>query len=408
MSKSTTAALKQSTISNKLLMTMALKNLTYKKLRSILTISGVVIGIGSVFLLISFGLGLRQLVTEEVTGAQSIKTIDVNSPNSRIVKLDQSSVDRIADIPDVSQIGTSYSLAGKVALNEAATDTVVFGVNNEFYSLSNISLVSGKAFDDEQPDAIVINMSLLRAFGIEDKATEVLDSELTVEIDTGSDQTSEPLTKTFTVAGIAETGSGAELFVPQQAFTAYELKSFSQAKVTVEDTDKVANVRAQIEALGFETLSPLDTVEQINQVFRFFTIALLGFGAIGMFIAVIGMFNTLTISLLERTQEIGLMRAIGGRRKDMRKLFIFEAQLISILGAIAGIVLALILATLINLVFNSLARTRGVTETFSLFSFPLWLVLSMLLFMATVGIIVAYLPARRASRINPIDALRHE
>jgi putative ABC transport system permease protein len=143
-------------------------------------------------------------------------------------------------------------------------------------------------------------------------------------------------------------------------------------------------------------------------VFKFFNVVLAGFGAVGMVVAVLGMFNTLTISLLERTKEIGLMVALGGRNRDMRKLFIFEAVLLSLVGAVVGIILAVMLGQVINLAMNALAHRRGVTEHFQLFAVPWWLVLGTILFMLVVGLVVVYLPARRAARINPIDALRRE
>src|SRR6185369_16117416 len=140
----------------------------------------------------------------------------------------------------------------------------------------------------------------------------------------------------------------------------------------------------------------------------FFNIVLAGFGAIGMIVAVLGIFNTLTISLLERTKEIGLMITLGGRNRDMRKLFIFEAVLLSFAGAVIGIICAIIFGQLINLGMNLVSQHRGVTERFQLFANPWWLILGLVTFMLLVGLIVVFIPARRAARINPIDALRRE
>ena len=102
------------------------------------------------------------------------------------------------------------------------------------------------------------------------------------------------------------------------------------------------------------------------------------------------------------------MITLGGRNRDMRKLFIFEAVILSFAGALFGILTAVGLGQIINLVMNAFARGRGVTDYFQLFSTPLWLVGGTLAFMLFVGLVVVYLPARRAARINPIDALRRE
>src|SRR5262245_27336022 len=96
-------------IPSSVLMYMAWKNLMHKKLRAFLTVFGVVIGIGAIFFLLSFGLGLQKLVTNQVIGNQSIKSIDVTTPNSRILKLDQTNFNKIKNLPHVTRIGAVYS-----------------------------------------------------------------------------------------------------------------------------------------------------------------------------------------------------------------------------------------------------------------------------------------------------------
>ena len=127
-----------------------------------------------------------------------------------------------------------------------------------------------------------------------------------------------------------------------------------------------------------------------------------------MIVAVLGMFNTLTISLLERTKEIGLMLALGARRKDMRRLFICEATLLSLIGSVVGIIGAIIFGKIVNIAMNQLAQSRGVTQGFTLFATPVWLIFGLIGFMVLVGLGVVFFPARRAEHINPIDALRRE
>src|SRR5689334_9856175 len=87
---------------------IAWRNLTSKKLRALLTLSGVAIGIGAIFFLLSFGIGLQRLVTNQVIGSQSIKSVQVTSPNSRILKLDEAALQQLSHLPDVVRAGTSY------------------------------------------------------------------------------------------------------------------------------------------------------------------------------------------------------------------------------------------------------------------------------------------------------------
>ena len=102
------------------------------------------------------------------------------------------------------------------------------------------------------------------------------------------------------------------------------------------------------------------------------------------------------------------MVALGGRRKDMRKLFIFEAALISFVGAVIGITIAFIAGKFVNVIINLNAQSRGVNEWFELFATPIWSVFAIIAATILVGLVVVYLPARRAEKINPIDALRRE
>lgn len=387
---------------------IAWRNLTHKKLRAFLTIFGVTVGIGAIFFLLSFGIGLQRLVTNEVIGNQSIKVIDVSTPNSKILKLDDKTKQRVSDLPDVVRVGSSYSYAGILRASGGEVDSIVYGVDDNYLKLSNLSLADGRQITAGDEASMIANHAALRAMGLKtDKSA--LGKKITVKIPlpAGTARATE-IAKDFTIAGVLPEGSGSEIYIPGHIFQTAGVSTYNDVKVEAKASSDVADLRKQIESMGFQTISPIDTIDQINEMFKFFNVILAGFGGIGMIVAVLGMFNTLTISLLERTKEIGLMIALGGRNWDMRRLFILEAVLLSVVGAVSGIVLAFISGQVINLIMNGLASRRGVTESFQLFATPPLLVFGVIAFMICVGLAVAYLPARRAARINPIDALRRE
>jgi ABC-type antimicrobial peptide transport system permease subunit len=254
---------------------------------------------------------------------------------------------------------------------------------------------------------VVLNDSALESLGISNPEDAIgQEVFLTVPIKSGDINTK--IEDDFEIVGIIGTGSGSEVFLPSHLVSNAGLTSFTQVKLVVDENENVEAVRSQIESQGFETQSPIDTITEINQVFKYFNFILVGFGAIGMIVAILGMFNTLTISLLERTKEIGLMIALGARSRDMNRLFVLEATILSLVGAVVGIVLSIILGFIINLVMNFYAKGRGVTDSFSVFSNPWWLMLGMIVFMVFVGLIVVFFPARRAEHISPIEALRRE
>lgn len=389
-------------------MYIAWQNLVHKKLRTFLTVFGVIIGIGAICFLFSFGIGLRELVTKEVVGSQTVNSIEISSSNSKIIKLDQANTRRVQSLPHISEIGKAYSFAGSLAYGKSEVDSVVYGVDEKYQKLSDLTTSKGRLLQDSDSRVALINTTGLSTIGVKD-ASKVLGQSLTLTIPvTARDGKKKQIKDTFQIVGIIESGKGTEVFVPNYVFDTAGVGVYSQVKVIADDSRYVATLRKQIESLGFETSSPIDTIEQINQIFQFFTIVLVGFGAIGMIVAVLGMFNTLTISLLERTKELGLMVALGGRNKDMKRLFMFEAIILSFTGAVAGIVLAMAHATVVNAIMNQMARGRGVTSSFTLFAFPWWLITGLIGFMLVVGLVVVYFPAKRAEKINPIDALRRE
>jgi putative ABC transport system permease protein len=399
---------KQKPIALRLLVFFAWRNLVSKKLRTFLTMFGIIIGIGAIFFLLSFGIGLQHLVTQQVIGDRSIKAIDVTSPNSRIIKLNTQAANRFTELGHVERVGRSYSFPGILRLNGAEKDMVTYGVDEAYQSLSSLNIVGGRHLENSDTNEVLVNRAAMAALGMkQDKDALGKTVNITVPLAGGDARVAE-IKREFRIVGVVDSGAGGELFLPIGIFDAAGVAAYSQIKVVADDTKSVPDLRKQIESQGFQTTSPIDTLGQINQIFKFFTLILASFGAIGMIVAVLGMFNTLTISLLERTKEIGLMMALGARTRDMRRLFIFEAVLLSMAGSIIGIGLAVLGGVGINVAMNSLAHRRGVTDSFDMFATPWWLISGMILFMVMVGLAVVFFPARRAARINPIDALRRE
>ncbi len=387
---------------------LAYRNLFFKKLRTTLTIFGVVIGIGSIVFLLSFGFGLQNLVSKQVVGSNSVQTIDVSSSRSKLLKLNQDAINQIKGMQGVTETARSYNSAGRTKLQSSQTENVVFGVEPGYIDLSSLQFQAGSNFDGKKDDRAVINTTLAKALGITNYQ-KAINQKLTVSFDTSdSNGVKQTVVKDVYVSGVFASEENAQVFVSSSLFESAGTQDAAQLKVVVPEKDSIANVRKAIESMGFTTTSPLDTVEQINQFFTLLRFVLLGFGGIGMVIAVLGMFNTLTISLLERTREIGLMISLGARKQDVKRLFFTEAFLLSSLGGLLGVIGALIAGGIGNVVLNSFARHNGVKEHITAFVVSPSLAFGVLLVSGIVGLVVVYFPARRASQINPIDALHFE
>lgn len=400
----------QQVIKPSVLTRIAVKNLFFKRLRTTLTILGVVIGIGSIVFLLSLGFGLQKLVASQVIGSRSIKTIDVSTPKSKSVKIDRQRVAEFKDLAGVEQVARVYYSSGKASLGESETDVVVYGADQAYVDLSSLKSVTGSTGTMESTGSVIVNTSLLKAIGSKDTAKAVgKDITLNVVIPAQTDGAADRIVKrTFKVGAVVETGAGSEVFTPVNVFEQEGLTNATQAKILVAGRDQVSLVRKQVENQGFITASPIDTIDQINQIFNLLNVVLVGFGGIGMVIAILGMFNTLTISLLERTKEFGLMISLGARARDVKRLFIAEALTLSMLGGIFGIVAAVILGAVTNAVVNGFARGRGVTDTVSLFAISPTLMGATLLFVAALGFLVVLYPAHKAANTNPVDSMRRE
>lgn len=387
---------------------MAFRNMMYKKLRSTLTIGGVVIGIGAIVFLVSLGLGLQKVVTEQIINSSSVKTIDVSSPKPKVARLDDVALQKLRGLANVEDVAVSYSYAGKATFQSANVDVVINGVDQRYLQLSAFKRVAGETMKFQDSQRLIVNESFAQTIGLSD-ASKLIGQRLSVKVarlETSGEPTE--FTQDLIVAGVVKTGSGSEVFIPASLFQEANARDYKQVRIMAKDQESVPEIRKSVDSLGFNSSSPIDTLAQINQVFAILNVVLAGFGSIGMVIAILGMINTLTISLLERTKEIGLLVSLGARHKDVRRLFLIESLLLSVIGGVVGILAAWFLGRGLNIVIANVAKQQGIVDQFSFFYIPFWLVASTIAFTATIGFLVAFFPARRASRISPIDALRHE
>ena len=131
------------------------------------------------------------------------------------------------------------------------------------------------------------------------------------------------------------------------------------------------------------------------------------FGCIALIVSAIGMFNTMTITLLERTEEIGIMKSIGASNSMISWMFIMEATIMGFLGGLVGVIIGWLEGEILNLLINLVAAHFG-GESVSLFYSPWWFVAAVIAFSAFVGLLTGLVPARRAAKIDPLEALRYK
>lgn len=211
----------------------------------------------------------------------------------------------------------------------------------------------------------------------------------------------------YKIIGVLPDTKTPFFYVPFSDLQGFALKEYSQLKIMVEETVQLAKVRTDIEAMGFKTSSVVDTVERINSLFATLRAALLILGMVALGVAALGMFNTLTVSLLEKTRQVGLMKAMGMKSHEVKRLFLAESVIMGVSGGVLGLVLAFLAGKLVSAVLSSLAFASGV-GVLDVAHIPPGLALVVMLFSFLIGVGTGWYPSHRATRISALNALRYE
>jgi len=194
-----------------------------------------------------------------------------------------------------------------------------------------------------------------------------------------------------------------QALVPERASE----RPYNALIVKVKHAQLVQDVEDQIKKKGFSAFSLNDALQGAKRGFIILDIVLSLIGSIALAVSSLGIMNTMVMSILERTREIGIMKAIGGSDGDIRRIFLIEASAIGLFGGAAGVVLGWIVGRIVNFGANVYIQNQGGTPG-NLFSLPLWLIGGAIGFSVTISLIAGSYPAARAARLDPIRALRHD
>jgi putative ABC transport system permease protein len=194
-----------------------------------------------------------------------------------------------------------------------------------------------------------------------------------------------------------------QALVPERASE----QTYSALIVKVKHAQLAQDVEDQIRKRGFSAFSLNDALQGAKRGFIILDLVLSLIGSIALTVSSLGIMNTMVMSILERTREIGIMKAIGGSDGDIRRIFLIEASAIGLFGGLTGVVLGWLVGRVVNFGANVYIQNQGGTPG-NLFSLPLWLIGGAIGFSVTISLIAGSYPAARAARLDPIRALRHD
>lgn len=394
---------------------LAVRNFKTRKLRTFLTVLGISVGIGTTLFLVSLGYGLQKVLLEKIAKSDALLTLDITSANSAIVKIDQKTIEDFSHMENVFEVSPMQIISAQFKLDDTTSSTKLSAVENSFFRLGGIELLHGEKYEKNDEAKVILSTGALTSLGIEDfpqalgKSVEIVlivpeenqgeNKELLAE------NKMVTLSQKFIICGVVDDPSESSGFIPSGWTRNVAPDSFDEVKIKVAGRESLEAVRDSIIEKGFLVMALSDTVDETNKIFAIAQLMLALFGIVSLSVSAIGMFNTMTIALLERTREIGIMRAIGASRREILFLFLTESTLIGFLGGLGGIGLGFLGTNLANYGFNFLARVLG-GQPVEMFFTPMWFILFIIILSTSIGLITGIYPSSKASRLNPLAALK--
>jgi putative ABC transport system permease protein len=404
----------------------SLESLYANKLRSALTILGIVIGVAAVIAMLSIGTGAQQSITSQIesigtnlvyVSPGSVSTSGVASAPGSASTLTQDDAAALADLSNVVAVAPVVEDRAQVVYMGNNANTRLLGVTQDYQTVLNLTLAEGEFISDANVTArsSVVVLGSTVATNLFGDAVSAIDQNIRIN------------TLTFKVIGVLTSKGGTgfmnqddQIFVPLTTAqtrlvgnpTYRGAKSVSTINVQVDSTSNVTSVEQDITALleqrhnvapgadDFTITSQQDTLAAATSVTNTLSIFLGGIAGISLLVGGIGIMNIMLTSVTERTHEIGLRKAIGARRNDILMQFMVEAVTLSLVGGILGVILGWGIAQAIGGV--SIGGS-AITPVVTLSS-----VLMATLFSLIIGLFFGIYPAARAARLQPVEALRYE
>lgn len=395
---------------------LAYSHFVNKKLRTFLTILGVALGVGSIVTLVSLGIGLQQITANQLASFDSLVTVNVSTNKNSANELDDKTVSNFEKLENAVLVSPTITAASKATFNNSVSQVVLSGIMRDALSFEGVKIESGQAYQ-KGADGIVVSKAAMKNFDVsvpEDMIGKTIDLEF-LPLSQSSQLSLDNLGQlkkinySATVVGISSDELAGYVYMSQARLK--ELigtSKYSSVKVKVDDRKNVAVVRSEIEKLGFSTSSVVDLIDQVDKVFLITQVVLGIIGGVALVVALIGIINIMTISLLERTHEVGILKAIGATNKDIRRMFQYEVVLYGLFGAVLGVGGSWFIGSSINFIVQCLMEASGVGGTFNMFVIPIYFAIEIIALTVVVSLMAGWFPARRAGKLSPMEALRYE
>lgn len=433
------------------LVKFSFSSLWRRKLRTVLTLLGVMIGTASIVVMMSLGIGIDYSYTEQLKNSATLTLINVynyntGSTGSTDTKLTQDTVDTFAAMAHVTCASPVYQFDVVAQSGKYQGNLSVMAVTHDMLEAMKLPVLRGSLPAEGDPLQLIAGrqagnnfydpsanansdggMMYFSTDGATEPPVDMYESQIFAIYDTSAYYNQKPFKK-YLLTTCAEVGSAdangyseydygvyADLAAVETQFQKIFKKNawpnqttdksgkpvrpmtYSQAYVLVDDIKNVTDVQNQITAMGFQASSNADYLKSMQESSRMIQYLLAGIGSVSLIVAAIGITNTMLMSIFERTKEIGIFKVLGCSLGNIRAMFLTEAGLIGFSGGMLGLALSFLLSKIINLLIGQSTAVSVI---------PAWLALLGLGFAVGVGMVAGISPAIRATKLSPLEAIR--
>lgn len=439
------------------LLRMVVSNLLRMKFRALLTILGVSIGTAAIVVMVSLGVGMQLSAMGtlegsfgEVTQVQVLPAgqdpfgavQESGTKRKKEEKLNNRAVAKLKNIKGVvAAMPVIQVNATNVSLNGHSAPPMVFGIDERMIEEFGFRVAEGDDLKKTKQAVVGAKVPELLAQSSQDlrvqstQRVDVIGKNMILEVSSFDEMQEGPIMMTpsggaarkykLNVTGILkEKGFESDMSIFLTLKDAIEMQKqvmnlperklqYSKVLLKVESPGEVTEVEKKVKEYGYSVFSLKEMLAGMRTFFLIIQAVLGGIASIALLVASLGIVNTMTMAIYERTKEIGIMKAVGASRRDIMSIFLTESGMIGFLGGIFGAVVGLLGGQVINLAikYYAMQSTQGSgqvsTDLNLIYTSPL-LVLFSILFATVVGLMAGVFPSLRAADMSPLGALRHE
>ena len=388
---------------------MALHAMLAHRMRTFLTMLGIIIGIAAVVSVVALGQGARAKVIDDIN-AMGTNTIDIfpgkdwgDEKAASIQTLNERDLDALLGQPYLEGASPQIATSGQLRYRNKTSSGSVVGVGSDFFRVKGMTLTQGRLLDERDirsrtAVAVVDGKTIASLLGKTDPVGQVvLVGTLPVRI----------VGVVAQETGFGPSSQSVNVWLPYSAVMSRLISQNHFSQITIRVKDGVQPALAEQAAVAlltqrhgvkdFFTFSSDSIVKSVEKTTATLTLLVSAIAVISLIVGGVGVMNIMLVSVVERTREIGIRIAVGARQSDILQQFLIEAVMVSLLGGLLGIGLAMFIGFIFSLLVESFQMR------FSLFSILMAFGCSSL-----IGILFGYLPARNAARLDPVEALARE